>query len=226
MTAHLACLHHLIFRSIPRTESVLVMTNTIIFLSCTALASMLGRSGLAILHRIASEGFARQQQQQGYVVSPSRFAQMYGSDRLLADCESGRFTRLLRLTGELLGILLAAPLYSWSTSQERPSPFDASFAFFVASLVTFVLYVSSFALHLNVVGEFAAHPRGNGCGGEANARRCCSFVGEVVSVSAGDMASLFEEGNWSSCSLLGHSRGKNESQKPMDQSARRITKKI
>jgi len=216
----ISCLYLLlIFRSIPRTESVLVMTSTIIFLSSTALASMLGRSGLAILHRIASESFARR-----YDVKSNWFSRTYGADKLLADCESGRFTWLLHLLGEMMGIVAVAPLYCWSTAQERPAPFDASCAFFVASLVTFVLYVSSFALHLNVVGEFAPHPRDSGCSGEANARKCCSFVGEVFSVSVGDMASLFEEANWSSCPLLGYSRGKKDN--TLDESVHRVTKSV
>lgn len=215
--------------SIPRTESVLVMTSTIIFLSCTALASMLGRAGLAILHRIASEGYARRRD----VVEPtssSTFAKIYGPDKLVADCKSGRFTKLLRLVGEVLGIIAVAPLYCWSTIQERPAPFDASCAFFCTSLVAFVLYVSSFSLHLNVNGEFAPHPRReSGCGGgEVNARKCCSFVGEVCSVSVGDMASLLEEANWSSRLGGGYSRGggKKDTHHSLDQSVHRVGKTV
>ena len=208
-------------RSSPRTESVLVMASTIIFISCTALASMLGRSGSAILHRIACDKGVHKED-----IEPNWFARTYGSDKLLEDCESGRFTSLLRLSGEILGIASVAPLFCWATSQERPAPFDASCAFFVASLVTFVLYVSSFSLHLNVVGEFAPHPREIGCGGDANARKCCSFVGEVFTVSVGDMASLLEEANWSSCPLLGVSSRGNGRGPTLDQSLHRITKSV
>jgi hypothetical protein len=204
-------------RTIPRTESVLVMTSTIIFLSCTALATMLGRSGVAILHGIASESFSRSANGE-----PNWFSRVYGKDQLLTDCESGRFTRLLRLSSEILGIVAVAPLYCWSTSQERPAPFDASCAFTVASLVTFVLYVSSFALHLNVAGEFAPHPRESGCGAETDARR--SFVCEVFSVSVGDMASLFEEANWSSCPLISFSRGQGK-ERGLDRSVHRLSTK-
>jgi hypothetical protein len=203
-------------RTIPRTESVLVMTSTIIFLSCMALATMLGRSGVAILHGISSESFARSTNGQ-----PNWFSRVYGKDRLLTDCESGRFRLLLRLSGEILGIVAVAPLYCWSISQERPVPFDASCAFVVTSLITFVLYVSSFSLHLNVAGEFTPHPRESGCGGEVDARRCCSFICEVFSVSVGDMASLFEEANWSSCPLLGFSRGQGN-QRGLDRSMHRL----
>lgn len=209
---------------IPRTESVWVMTSTIIFLSCTALASMLGRAGLSILHRIASENFAQNGDAGSIWIS-----RLYGSDKLLADCESGRFTWLLRLSGELSGIAVAAPLYCWSTAQERPAPFDASCVLFVSSLVSFVLYVSSFSLHLNVVGEFAPHPRESGCGGEANARKCCSFVGEVCSVSVGDMASLMEEANWSRTSYstpLSVGAGRRDRVFSVDRSLHQVTKSI
>lgn len=188
---------------------------------------MLGRSGLAILHRIATESFARKSD-----VETHWFSRIYGSDKLLVDCESGRFTWLLRLCGQLVGIAAAAPVYCWSTSQERPAPFDASCALFVSSLVTFVLYVSSFALHLNGNGEFAPHhPRESGCGasGQVNARKCCSFVGEVLSVSVGDLASLMDEANWSrtSYSAAAACEGKRERASSLDQhSVHRITKSV
>jgi hypothetical protein len=180
-----------------------------------ALAAMLGRSGVAVLHGIASESFCR-----SAYGKPNWFSRVYGKDRLFADYESGKFTQLLRLSGEILGIVAVAPLYCWSTSQERPAPFDASCAFTVASLVTFVLYVSSFSLHLNVAGEFAPHPRESGFGGETDARRCCSFVCEVFSVSVGDMASLLEEANWSSCPSLRVSRGRGKERR-LDRSVNR-----
>ena len=194
------------------------MTSTIIFLTCLALATMLGRSGVAILHGIASESFARTANGE-----PNWFSCVYEKDQLLTDCENGRFTLFLRLSGEILGIVAVAPLYCWSTSQERPAPFDASCAFMVTSLITFVLYVSSFSLHLNVSGEITPRPREN-CGSEADARRCCSFVYEVFSVSVGDMASLFEEANWSSCPLLGFSRGQGN-QRGLDRSIHRHSTK-
>lgn len=203
-------------RTIPRTESVLVMTSTIIFLTCMALATMLGRSGVEVLHGVASESFARSANGER-----NWFSCVYGKDQLLTDCENDRLTLFLRLSGEILGILAVAPLYCWSTSQERPAPFDASCAFMVTSLITFVLYVSSFSLHLNVAGEITPRSRETGCGSEADARRCSSFVCEVFSVSVGDMASLFEEANWSSCPLLGFSRGQGN-QRGLDRSMHRL----
>jgi hypothetical protein len=59
------------------------------------------------------------------------------------------------------------------------------------------------ASYLNTFGEFAPHPKDT-CGDAI--RKCCSFLGGVVAVSAGDMASLFEEANWTSTPLFGYSR--------------------
>jgi hypothetical protein len=100
---------------------------------------------------------------------------------------------------------------------------------FFSSLVTFVLYVSSFSLHFNVVGEFAPHPLESGCSGrEVSARKCCSFIGEVCSVSVGDMASLMEEANWSRTSYSTRSIGGRRDRVPsLDQSNHhQVTKSI
>jgi hypothetical protein len=176
------------------------MTFTIIIISCVVLSSLLGRSAATILHRIAASSFAE---------SPARrriwLPRQYPLDRLIADCESGRLTQYLYIGGEILGVLAVAPICSWSLSDEKPSPFDGTCCLFLSSLVTLALYVCSFSLHLNAVGEFAPHPRGDGCS-DAQARRCGSFLFEVVAVSVGDMASLFEEANWSLTPLLGISR--------------------
>jgi hypothetical protein len=176
------------------------MASSTIFISCIVLSSMLGRSSSTILHRIAAKSFAE---------CPDRrenwFSSRYGKEKLMRDCKSGLLTYNLNIVGEIVGVLAVAPLCSWSLSHERPAPFDGTICLFVSSLVTFVLYVCSFSLHLNVVGEFAPHPR-DGCS-DAHARRFGSFLCEVVTVSSGDMASLFDEANWSLTPLLGGGGG-------------------
>lgn len=166
-----------------------------------ALASMLGRSASKILHRIAAESYVRN-------TKPRRnwLSSLYGMHQLVSDCESGRFTSLLTMAGEIFGIFLVAPLWAWSMSNDRPAPLDGTCVLFVMSLLTFFLYVCSFSLHINTLGEFAPHPKDT-CT-DAGTRKICSFLGEVIAVSAGDMASLFEEANWSSTSLLGRSRSR------------------
>jgi len=179
-----------------RRESVLVMATTIIVFSCLVLASMLGRLASKILHRIVADSFADNPRSQQI----SWLARHYSTDQQLSDCETGRFTMMLTIAGEISGIAIVAPLWSWCMSYERPAPFDATCVLYVGSLITFVLYVCSFSLYLNAAGEFGPHPK-DSCT-DMNTRRCMPFVGEVVAVSAGDMASLFEEANWTSTPLL------------------------
>lgn len=166
------------------------MASTIVVFSCIALASMLGRSGSKILHRIAAESYARN-------VSPSRSSIFgygyYGMSRFLADCGTGRLTTFLNIASELFGSVFFATLWSWSVASNHRPPWDGTFIFLLSSVATFLLYVCSFSLHLNSAGEFAPHPKENS---NSALRRFCLFLREIVAVSAGDMASLFEERNW------------------------------
>jgi hypothetical protein len=177
------------------------MASTIVILSCMALASMIGRSASKILHRIAAESFARQLNLEK--VDRSGRRRIFGLSELSSGYETGKFTTLLNLGAEISGLFLAAPLWSWSMSLE-PTSSNATCILFVSSLITFVLYVCSFSLHLNSDGEFAPHPK-DSCT-DSSMRRCLPFVCEAIAVSAGDMASLFEEANWTSTQLLGRSR--------------------
>jgi hypothetical protein len=179
-----------------RSDSVVVMTSTIIFFSSLALASMVGRSASKILHRIAAESFAR---------LPKLHIKSDRTRRLLAECEDGRFTSLINLIAEISGIFLVVPLWSMSISTgERRAPFNGTCILYVSSLITFVLYVCSFSLHLNSVGEFAPHPK-DSCA-NSRGRRIVFFLCEIIAVSAGDVSSLFEEANWSTTPLLGRER--------------------
>lgn len=180
----------LLYSSVERSDSVVVMTVTVTTLACLAVASILGRSASTVLHRIATEGFARKPE-------PFGLARYYGVNRLAFDCESGRLTAVLGLVGELSGVFGSLPLLSWSLKSERTAPFNGTFAFFVGSVVAFALYVCSFCLHLNSVGEFA------GRHSESCRHKCLPLIGEAVAASAGDMASLLEEANWSSTPMLG-----------------------
>ena len=186
-----------LFSPARRTDFVLIMTFTIIIISCVVLSGLLGRSSSTILHRIASTSFAESTHRPRFLSS-----RYYSIEQLVLDCHSGRLTNNLGLGGEILGVLAVGPICSWSLSDERPAPFDGTCCLFIASLVTLVLYICSFSIHLNVGGEFAPHPR-DGCS-DLQARRCGSFLREVLTVSVGDMASLFEEANWSLTPLLGN----------------------
>lgn len=179
---------------------MLIMAITIIVISCVVLSSMLGRASSTILHRIASDSLAQCE------TKPTNwFASRDKMERLFLECENGKLTRKVNFAAQIFGILVMAPLCHWSLAHERPAPFDGTCCLFLSSLVTLVLYVFSFSLHLNVVGDFSPHPRGDGCS-DVQARKCCSFLCEVVTVSVSDMAGLLEEANWSVTPLLGHSR--------------------
>jgi hypothetical protein len=190
-----------------RNDSVVVMTSTVILFASMALATMVGRTASKILHRIAAESFARRPRTQPKNGSAIRH---FAMTRLFSECETGRFTALLNLVAEITGIFLVVPLWSLSISSERQAPFNGTCILFVSSLISFVLYVCSFALHLNSDGEFAPHPK-DSCT-DTRWRRCLPFVCEVVAVSAGDMASLFEEANWSATPLLGRERSRTYSE--------------
>lgn len=185
-----------------RTDSVFVMTVTIIFLACIALSSIFGHSSSSVLHQVASINFTK-----GEYTSNHLLSRWYGSSRLMSDCESGNLTHKISSIAEVLGVLVAGSIHAWSVSQDRPTPFDGTSCLFLSSLVSFFLYVCSFSLHLNVVGEFAVHPKEQHGGGndrsDSGVRRCGSFLYEVVTVSVSDMASLFDEANWSTSAALG-----------------------
>ena len=180
------------------------MTATIIFVSCIVISSILGRSSSTILHRIAADSYAECTHRHNNWFS-SRYG---GKEKLRSDCLSGRFTQNLNIAGEIFGVLAVAPLCSWSLSQQRPAPLDGTCCIFISSLVTLALYVCSFSIHLNVVGEFAPHPR-DGCS-DIHARRCGSFLCEVATVSVSDIASLFDEANWSLSPLLGNASSRGD----------------
>ena len=173
------------------------MTSLIIALSCVALASILGRSSSKILHQLSVECVIRRPNQLDFRCS--------GVRSLFLDGNYGRLTALLCPLSEVIGVIIASPLLSWSLTGTLAAPFDATASLFASSLLCFVLYVCSFSLHLNVKSwSFTSHP-GDRCTSMTR-HRCVPIIGEAVSVSAGDMASLMEEANWSATPLLGRSR--------------------
>ena len=177
-----------------RRESVFVMTSVILIFACLALASMCGRSASKILHRTAAEGFAR-----AAVTSNNVVVRVYGANNLLMDCQSGRFTTLLTIIGQVVGIVVMVPLWSWSVRNGLSAPWNGTSVLFVGSFVSLVLYIFSFTLYLNVAGDFAPRPR-DSCSSEG--RKCAPFLKEIFAAAAGDMASLFEESNWSATTPL------------------------
>jgi hypothetical protein len=187
-----------------RRESVVVMTSVITIFGCIALASMFGRSASKILHRTAAEGFAR-----AAVTSNNVVVRVYGANNLLSDCESGRFTTLLTILGQIVGISVMVPLWSWSVLNGLSAPWNCTSVLFVGSMTCLALYIFSFTLYLNVAGDFAPRPK-ESC--SSDRRHCSPFLHEIFAAAAGDMASLFEESNWSSATPLMPQRGRTWSE--------------
>jgi hypothetical protein len=173
--------------SVARVDSVMNMVSTILLVAGLALASMMGMTAISILHQIACEN---------YVANPKagRIVKMYGHQRLLSHCRTGKLTSILQSVADLIGILIVAPMYFWSTLRERPTPFDASFCFFGVSLVSLFLYILSFSLQLNVVGEFVEPGIASG---PVRRKQMCAVFGDAVTVPIGDITALLDDANMS-----------------------------
>jgi CRAL/TRIO domain len=185
-----------------RTNSVLVMAMTIITLSFVVLNSILGCASSALLLSIASSHLV----DSGSAISTHWLARFYGgADRLLLDCELGRFTNKISLASELFGTAVVAVILSWSLGEQRSWPLDGTLCFSIVSFFSALLHLSSFSIHLTRVGDghFSFHAKENLCSRDGRYRRCLSFFYELISVSVSDMASLFDENNWSTSPLLG-----------------------
>jgi hypothetical protein len=182
-----------------RTNSILVMALTIIFLSCMVLSSLFARVSSGVLHHLASATFAKSEH-----VSTYWIGRYYGNEeRLINDCESGKLSAKIGFVSELIGVMVVAPIYSWSLAQQQPSSMDGTLCLYLSALLAFVIYICSFSINLHVGGDFSLHSREKGHGSDSISRRCLSFLYEVISVSVSDMASLFDEANWSVSPLLG-----------------------
>jgi hypothetical protein len=114
-------------------------------------------------------------------------------------CQSGQLTSQLSFLAEVIGILAASPMCSWSIGNGHSAPFNAVFALLVSSVAATVVYVYSFSVHLiESWGEFAPPPSGK----HSRTRRVLSFAWQMFTVSLNDMASLLEEAEWHPSSLL------------------------
>lgn len=179
------------------------MTCSVILVACMALATMLGRSASKILHRVAAESFVD-------LNRPALKNRGTVSQKLLADCESGSFTASLNLIGEIVGVFLLTPLWTASIAEEKQTPFNAVFPLLCCGVITFILYGVTFSLYLNAAGEFAPNPKE--CCADSTWRWCLHSIYEAIAVSSSDIASLFEESNWSATPLLGRTRSRTFSE--------------
>lgn len=90
-----------------RSNAVLVMTMTIIFMSCIVLSSILGRTSSTILHRLAAASWAQHRKDANG--RTHWFVRQYGETAFARNCESGRFTNQVKFVAEIVGVLMIAP---------------------------------------------------------------------------------------------------------------------
>jgi len=175
-----------------RSDSIVMMSSLIILSSCLALASMVGRSACSILHETAASRVGESQPK-------------YKRKTLLPVFDSGSW---IFPVSEIAGILTVSPLLSWSLTNVRSAPFDGTCVIFATSLLNFALYVGSFSLKMSAASGEYVPCSFESINSSTRQRKCIQFTREIISVSAGDMASLFRESNWSTTPLLGHSRSR------------------
>ena len=179
------------------------MTCNILVGASILIANFLGRSSSAILHQVASSSYVEKLSLQCESTTVTgRFI-----NKTVRFIKSGRFTFALGVFGETLGALCVAPIFAWSTDQRRPFPLDGALCFYTGALACAALYVLSFSLYVNFVGErFPESTNQNGISNANKISKRCALLGEVCAVSLSDMASLFGEENWTSWSALSRDR--------------------
>eukprot|EP00934_Nitzschia_sp_Nitz4_P004940 Nitzschia sp. Nitz4//scaffold2_size372955//258624//261620//NITZ4_000451-RA/size372955-processed-gene-0.50-mRNA-1//1//CDS//3329546862//4930//frame0 len=177
-----------------RSNAVLVMAVTIVFMSCIVLASLLGRASSTILHRLAATRMAEKE-----MVPHYWWVKYYGKNNFLQNCESGRMTSHIKFGSEIVGVLLTAPLGWLSLNPELPALLDGTFCLFLSSVVTLMLYALSFRFQLNTAGDLSTNKEGRN---SWRTRRYCAILSRMAVVSLNDMASLLDETNSSLSPLL------------------------
>lgn len=162
-----------------RPDAIFVMAFGILSISGIVLASILGRASSSILHETASVGVKSVAQRHDSIIR-------------------------LQFVAEILGVLLVAPFGYWSLQHGRVAPFDGTCCLLLGSLTAIGLYIGSFSLHLNTDGELVSQTQDSHA--DIPRKRHRSFLCELITVSANDMASLIDETNWSLTPLVGRRR--------------------
>jgi hypothetical protein len=161
---------------IDRPDAIFVMAFGILSISGIVLASILGRASSGVLLETASLGIISATQRQ-------------------------QSTSRLHFMAEVFGVLSVAPFGFWSLHHGRVAPFDGTCCLLLGSLTAMGLYIGSFSLQLNIEGELVSHRNDDYT--ETPRQQHRSFLCELITVSANDMASLIDETNWSLTPLVG-----------------------
>ena len=123
-----------------RTESdANIDVSVVSALAIGAMASILGRSGSAILKHLVEDGLAHHP-------SPSiERSSAFSMEFMIAQFSSGRAAKFLATIAEVIGIFVNSQIWSFSINRDHPSKYDGSLCLFLPSLVAMCLcFLSNF----------------------------------------------------------------------------------
>lgn len=178
-------------------DNMLVLTTNILLGVSISIASILGRLSLARLHSIASSAYVGK-----ISLSCDGRTKLGQTLNMVANfVQKGGFTYILGVSGEVTGSVIVAPIIVWSAKVEHHFPIDTSLSFYTGAGLCAILYMLSFSF--KVTGEIPNREFDNiqqGSYHSASSSTRCSIFRDICAVSVSDVASLFEESNWSSTS--------------------------
>jgi hypothetical protein len=178
-------------------DSMLVLTANALICASMFIASIIGRMSSVKLHSAASSAYIEKLS----LRCDSRTKIGTILNKIVDFVEKGGFSYYLGVLGEMTGALVVTPIVVWSSREGHNFPLDASFAFYTGAALATALYMSSFSFRVTggtpnrSTERSDVHPH--------NAPMRCSILRDIIAVSVSDMASMFEENNWSSSSALG-----------------------
>jgi hypothetical protein len=183
-------------------DGMLVLTTNGLLCASMFIASIIGRMSSAKLHSIASSAYVEK-----LSLRCDHRTFIGQALNMIADIvQKGGFSYMLGVTGEMTGALMVAPIAVWSAQKEHTFPFDASFSFYTAAALCIALYMSSFSFRVSGEKSSRKADRSDEIIHQSTSIGC-STLRDVIAVSASDMASMFEENNWSTSSALGRNQG-------------------
>jgi len=176
-------------------DSMLVLTTNALFFAAMFIASVIGRISSVKLHSIASSAYVEK------ISLRCNARTLFGQClNMVADfVQKGGLSYVLGVTGEMVGALIVTPIIVWSSQNDHHFPLDASFAFYTGSALCASLYMASFSFR--IAGETTSR-RVIDERMHDSAHSSCSIIRDIIAVSSQDMASMFEEQNWSSSAAL------------------------
>jgi hypothetical protein len=178
-------------------DSMLTLTTNILLSAAMFIASVLGRVSSSKLHTIASSAYVNKL----HLRCDDRTKLGLALNKIANFVQNGGWTLMIGISGEIVGALVVSPIMVWSIRGDHSFPLNASFAFYTAAILSAFLYFFSFSFTVTIEGS--SKDKSKLRKGPVSRFSIFSFVKEIVSVSAADMASLFQESNWSSSAALG-----------------------